>query len=112
MTAAATTTKTDLPYEVLALGDGPREAWRRVGRYPHLEAALTARVADVLAQLEANDGWLVFAEHLVIGPGPSGPASVFGYATEVGADPGSSRVPDPFDLEGTRRWLLAAHDLP
>ena len=112
MTATVTTTETDRPYEVLAVGDGPREAWRRVGRYPDLETALIARVQDILTLLEANDGWMVFAEHLVIGPGPAGPVSVYGYATEIGADPTSNRVPDPFNLEGSRRWLLAAHDLP
>lgn len=109
---AATTAPTDLPYVVLALGDGTPRAWRRVGRYRDLDAAVRARVEDVLAQLEAHDGWLVFTEHLVFGPGPGGPASVFSYATEIGADPSSDRVPEPFNVEGTRRWLLAAHDLP
>jgi len=102
---------TDLPYEVLALGSGAGASWRRVGRYQDLDAALAARVEDVLAQLQANDGWVVFTEHLVIGPGPAGPASVHSYATRVGAERTSDRVPDPANLDDSRRWLLAAHDL-
>lgn len=85
--------------------------WRHLGHHPHLEAALRARVEDVLAQLAANDGWLISAEHLIIGAGPDGPATVFGHVTEIGADPASDRIPDPHNEAGARAWLLAAHRL-
>jgi hypothetical protein len=111
MTAAVGHDGTGVPYELVALGGHPGAPWRRVGRYADLEATLTARVEDVLAQLQANDGWMVVAEHLVIGPGPAGPASLSSFVTEIGADPHSNLVPDPFDLDGSRRWLLAANEL-
>src|SRR4051794_7301207 len=101
-------------YQLIALnraGDNePALAWRHLGHYPALDKALRARVDDVLAQLAANDGWLVTVEHLVIGPGADGPATVHGHITELGADPAEDRVPDPYDEAGARRWLMAAHD--
>jgi hypothetical protein len=106
----------DGSYQLIALGrplaGEPTLAWRHLGHYPALDEALRGRVDDVLAQLAANDGWLVTVEHLVIGPGPDGPATVLGHITEIGADPAEDRVPDPYDEAGARRWLMAAHDLP
>lgn len=39
------------------------------------------------------------------------PATVYCCMTELGADPTSDLVPDPFELDATRSWLLAAHAL-
>src|SRR4051812_38372351 len=95
---------TDGSYQLIALAR-PRSAapalgWRHLGHYPALDDALRARVTDVLEQLAANDGWLVTVEHLVIGPGPDGPATVLGHITEIGADPAEDRVPDPYNEAG------------
>jgi hypothetical protein len=103
------------PFQLIALTPmavGRPGGWRDLGRYPDLESALRARVDDVLAQLVNNDGWLITAEHLLIGPGPDGRNVVAGHVTELGADPASDRVPDPYDELATRRWLLAAYRLP
>jgi hypothetical protein len=88
-----------------------RAGWRHLGAYADLETTLRARVEDVMAQLEAADGWLVTCEHLVIGPGPDGATRVVPHVTQLGADPATDRVPDPHDGPATRRWLLAAHQL-
>jgi hypothetical protein len=109
--------RTGLPpepsYQLVALApDGAVGRWRRVGAYRDLDGALRAQVDDVLAQLAANDGWLVTCEHLIIGPGPDGQVRVAGAVTEVGADPGSDHIPAPYDAPETRRWLLAAASLP
>ena len=110
----ATTSAAALPYEVVALllDDQGQCGWRRLGRYPHLHAAVTARVADVMRQLTGNDGWLVRAEHFIIGPGPDGPATLVSCLTEIGADPASHRGAEAFDATATESWLLAAHGLP
>lgn len=107
----------DLPapiaYQLVALApDGAIGGWRRVGSYPDLDTTLRAHVEDVLEQLAANDGWLVCREYLIIGPGPDGRTRVTSAVTEIGADPSSHRVPDPYDEPTTRRWLLAAASLP
>ena len=103
------------PFQLIALTPAPvgRAAggWRDLGRYQDQESALRARVEDVLAQLANNDGWLVTAEHLLIGPGSDGQTTVAGHVTQLGADPASDRVPDPYDEPATRRWLLAAYQL-
>ena len=99
----------DVSYQLVALApDGAIGGWRRVGSYPDLDSALRAQVDDVVAQLAGNDGWLVTCEHLIIGPGPDGSVRVAGAVTEVGADPGSDRVPAAYDELDTRRWLLSA----
>lgn len=85
--------------------------WRYRGDYADLESAIRARVEDVLAQLASNDGWLINAEHLILGPGHDGPATRHTYVTELGADPASDRVPNPHNEPAMRRWLLAAHAL-
>lgn len=104
------------PYQLLrvsvARGDEPAAACRNLGRYDDLEAAVRARVEDVLRQLAANDGWLVHAEHLIIGPGEEGPATVHHYISGVGADPADDRVPSPHNEPALRRWLLSAHSRP
>ena len=105
----------DLPFTLIAMTSPsaiePRTHARQVGQFPSLKAALRGRVNDVLAQLAANDGWLITAEHLIVGPGDPPRAEVYRYVTQVGSDPGSDRVPLPYDPEATRRWLLAAHQL-
>lgn len=102
-------------YQLIALPRGGNRSrkgdWRHLGTHLDLASALRARVEDVLTQLAANDGWLILCEHLVIGPGPDGPATVFGHVTEIGADPAADRVPDPHNEAGARQWLLAAHRL-
>lgn len=108
-----------LPYQLIALHlpstrhrvRGDQGAWRYLGHHPDLDATLRARVEDVLAQLAANDGWLIQVEHLIVGPGPDGPATISCCVSELGADPRSDRIPAPFDLSGARRWLLATHQL-
>jgi hypothetical protein len=103
---------TESGYQLVALApDGALGRWRRVGGYPDLDSALRAQVDDVLAQLAANDGWLVTCEHLIIGPGPDGQPRIAGAVTEVGADPASDHVPAPYDEADTRRWLLASASL-
>lgn len=109
--------ETDLPdpsgYQLVALApDGAVGGWRTVGAYRDLDSALRGHVEDVLDQLAANDGWLVCCEYLIIGPGPDGQTRVTSAVTEIGADPRSDSVPDPYDEPATRRWLLAAARLP
>lgn len=112
MTTTLPATLHGLPYEVIAISSRLAPgSWRSVGHYADLDQAIRARIEDVLAQLLSNDGWLVTSEHLVIGPGIDGPATVHCCMTEIGADPASNRVPDPFNLDATRGWLLAAHGL-
>lgn len=108
--------RTELPqeagYQLVALApDGAVGGWRRVGAYADLDSTLRAQVDDVIAQLAANDGWLITCEHLIIGAGPDGKVRVAGAVTEVGADPASDRIPAPYDEPATRRWLLAAASL-
>ena len=104
------------PYRLFAVttvgaASGP-VGWRYRGDYADLESAIRARVEDVLAQLATNDGWLINAEHLILGPGHDGPTTMHMFVTELGADPGSDRVPSPHNEPAMRRWLLAAHALP
>lgn len=102
-------------FQLLALttvrGGGRPVSWRHLGRHRDLEAAVRARVEDVLAQLNANDGWLINAQHLIVGPGADGPATLHSYISEVGADPGDDTVPSPHNEAAVRTWLLAAHSL-
>ncbi len=104
------------PYQLLGLSitrtDASFVGWRKLGRYCDLETAVRARVEDVLQQLAANDGWLINAQHLIIGPGHDGPATVHNYVSEIGADPADDRVPTPHNEPALRRWLLSAHSLP
>ncbi|MCW2586570.1 MAG: hypothetical protein JWN55_2086 [Frankiales bacterium] len=104
------------PFQLLALitvrRSGQPVSWRHLGHYPDLETAVRARVEDVLAQLAVNDGWLVNAQHLVIGPGDDGPATLHCYVSEVGVDPSDEKVPSPHNEPALRRWLLSAHCLP
>ena len=103
------------PFVLIALRASnrvPRAAGcRQVGRYRSLDAALHGRVDDLLNQLAANDGWLITAEHLIVGPDADGHTAVSNYVTQIGSDPGNERVPLPYDPGATRQWLLAAHQL-
>jgi hypothetical protein len=104
------------PYQLLALGSGRRDQqaapYRDLGRYGDLETVVRARVEDVLRQLAANDGWLVRVQHLIIGPGHDGPATVRSYISGVGADPADDQVPSPHNEPALRDWLLSAHGMP
>jgi hypothetical protein len=91
--------------------DGAAGRWRDLGSYPDLDSALLARVEDVLAQLAANDGWLITCEHLVIGHDAGGVPTVASHVTQLGADPASDAIPAPHNEPETRRWLLAASGL-
>lgn len=91
--------------------DGATSRWRDLGSYPDLDSALLARVEDVLAQLAANDGWLLTCEHLVISPGTGDQPNVSSHVTQLGADPASDRIPEPHNEPELRRWLLAASGL-
>jgi hypothetical protein len=105
----------ELPFTLIAMTSPSaieaRTRCRRVGQFASLEAAIQGRVDDVLEQLAANDGWLVTAEHVIVGPGHDTRAEVYTYVTQVGSDPDSERVPLPYDPGATRRWLLATHQL-
>lgn len=114
---AAMTSPLEAPvFQLLALTTVRRSGqpvdWRHLGRYPDLETAVRARIEDVLAQLAANDGWLINAQHLVIGPGLDGPGTLHCYVSEIGADPADDRVPSPHNEPALRQWLLSAHCLP
>lgn len=99
-------------FQLVALAPGGAiGGWQRLGDFPDLDSTLRAQVDDVMAQLAANDGWLVTCEYLVIGPGPDGTTRVTSAVSQVGADPSSDRVPAPYDERDTRRWLLAAAGL-
>lgn len=99
-------------YQLVALASGGAiGGWQRLGAFPDLDILLRAQVDDVMAQLAANDGWLITCEYLVIGPGPDGVTRVTSAVSQVGADPSSDRVPAPYDERDTRRWLLAAAGL-
>ena len=82
-----------------------------VGAYDDYRIALRARVDDVLARLERNDGWWTRIEHVIIGPGLDGPQTRHELCTELGVDPADGRVPTRADLWDARDWLLFAHDL-
>jgi hypothetical protein len=109
------TSHTGAPYQLLALSSAPRDRpaapCRHLGSYVDLEAGVRARVEDVLRQLAANDGWLIQAQHLIIGPGHDGPATVRCYISGVGADPADDQVPSPHNEPALRDWLLSAHSL-
>jgi hypothetical protein len=104
------------PFQLLALTtvrrSGQPVSWRHLGHYPDLETAVRARIEDVLAQLAVNDGWLLNAQHLIIGPGDDGPATLHCYVSEVGADPSDDKVPSPHNEPALRQWLLSAHRFP
>jgi hypothetical protein len=97
------------PFAVLALEPGAQSGWRLVGRFADFDAAIEGRIADVLTQLEANDGWLTRSEHLVVGPDLDGSVGVWPQTTSLGADPGSDRIPAPYDRAAWRQWLLQTH---
>jgi hypothetical protein len=103
------------PYLLLALttvrGAGRPVDWRHLGHHADLETAVRARIDDVLEQLARNDGWLINSQHVIVGPGVDGPATVHSYASEVGADPSDDKVPDPHNEAALRHWLLMAHSL-
>ena len=103
------------PYHLLALttvrGGGRSVAWRLLGHHEDLETAVRARIEDVLEQLALNDGWLINSQHLIVGPGVDGPATLHSYVSEVGADPGDDKVPSPHNEPALRHWLLNAHSL-
>jgi hypothetical protein len=103
-------------YQLLALttvrGGGRPVSWRHLGHHEDLESAVRARIEDVLEQLALNDGWLINAQHLIVGPGVDGPATLHSYVSEVGADPGDDKVPSPHNEPALRHWLLSAHSLP
>jgi hypothetical protein len=98
-----------MTYRLLALSDdGPA---RPVGAYPTYEAALLARIDDVIDQLRANDGWWLRIDHLIVGPGVDGADTDHPLCTGLGVDPAMDRVPVEQDLTDARRWLMFAHDI-
>jgi hypothetical protein len=97
------------PFAVLALQPGAGAGWQRVGRYEDFDSAIEGRIDDVLTQLEANDGWLTTCEHLVVGPDLDGSVGVWPQTTSLGADPSSDRVPEPYDRDRWRQWLVQTH---
>lgn len=96
-------------FAVLALQAGACASWRLVGRYGDFDTAVAARIEDVLSQLEANDGWLITADHLIIGPDLDGSIGMWPQTSSLGADPGSDRIPDPYDRASWRQWLQQTH---
>ena len=97
------------PFAVLALLPGSGAGWQLVGRYEDFDAAIEGRIDDVLMQLEAHDGWLTTCEHLIVGPDLDGSVGVWPQTTSLGADPSSDRIPDPYDRDAWRQWLLQTH---
>src|SRR5437773_1949977 len=87
-------------------GDEPT---RTVGVHDGYEQALAARADDVLAQLVERGGWRTRIEHVIVGPGVDGPATVHPLCTELGVDPGGGGVPQPRDLDDAREWLTVIH---
>jgi hypothetical protein len=108
--ATTTAVRSDVrPFAVLALCPDEEAGWQLVGRYPDFDAAIEGRIEDDLTQLEANDGWLTTCDHLVVGPDLDGSFGVWPQTTSLGADPGSDRIPDPYDRDAWRQWLLQTH---
>ena len=98
-------------FAVLALHPGEGAGWHLVGRYVEFDDAVAARIEDVLARLEANDGWLITIEHLIVGPDLDGSVGVWPQTTSLGADPSSDRIPDPYDRSAWRQWLRQTHQV-
>lgn len=76
-----------------------------LGEFPDFDAALAARDADVLTQLQARPAPRREITHLIVGPGLAGPATQHPVITFAGVD-----VDDPnpdAELAETRRWLTA-----
>jgi hypothetical protein len=100
-----------LQFVVLAPAARAADGWRLVGRYPTYDDAVHACIDDVIAQLEANDGWLITCDHLIVGPGSGGDTGCWPHVSRLGADPGSDRVPAPYDRAAWRSWLVSTHGL-
>ncbi|MFL6238365.1 MAG: hypothetical protein ACJ735_02570 [Actinomycetes bacterium] len=93
-------------YELLALTDGEDASVRRVlGRYQSYEAALRARGSDVLRQLAATGGWYITIEHVIVGPGLSGPQTEHRHSTALGVALSAGRPPTAADLQDAADWL-------
>ncbi len=82
---------------------------RFVGEYPTYAEALAARGSDTFTELVANDGWWLRIEHVIVGPGLDGPATVHPFCTELGVDPHRTVGPTPDDLVDAHGWLTALH---
>lgn len=106
---ARSTVEPARPFAVLALHPGEDAGWHLVGRYPDFDAAIEARIEDVLARLEASDGWLITSDHLVVGPDLDGSVGVWPQTTCLGADRSSDRIPGPYNRVAWRQWLHQTH---
>jgi hypothetical protein len=96
-------------FALLALHPAEAPGWRLVGRYLGFEEAVAARIDDGLTQLEANDGWLVTVDHLIVGPDLDGSVGAWPQTSCLGAHPSSDRIPDPYDRDSWREWLEQTH---
>jgi hypothetical protein len=96
-----------MPYRLIRLASGGERL--AVGEYDTYPAALQARADDVIEQLDANDGWWLRVEHVIVGPGLLGAATEHPFCTELGVDPATGRLPTPVDLDDARCWLADLH---
>ncbi len=96
-----------MSYRVIRLASGGERLV--VGDYDTYAAALHARADDVIEQLEANDGWWLRVEHVIVGPGLLGATTEHPFCTELGVDPATGTLPTPLDLDDARHWLADLH---
>jgi hypothetical protein len=96
-------------YRLFAVPREPEAGLSLLGTYRSFEAALQARDADVIRQLEAAGGWYLLIEHLIVDPGLRGPATMPPLATALGVDPSRPEPPNQHDLVDTQHWLAVIH---
>jgi hypothetical protein len=86
------------------VGD-PESTAELLGEFIDYEQAMDACDTDVLAELEANDGWRMRSVHLIVGPGLDGARTEHPVIASVGVDPDRSEPPTDEDLAEARAWL-------
>ena len=90
-------------YRIEHLGAAPTGP--ALGAFPDFDAALTARDADVIAQLRGAPVPPREISHLVVGPGALGPRTPHPLVTFAGAE---VTDPDPAgEIAATAAWLDA-----
>jgi len=96
-----------MPYRLTRLTGENESSF--IGEYETYTAALRARMNDVLDALDANNGWWLRVEHVIVGPGLLGATTEHPFCTELGVDPACGTLPTRVDLDEARRWLDALH---
>ncbi len=77
----------------------------QLGDYASFEEALTARDTDAISQLRAAGGQRITVRHLIVGPGPAGPATAHPVTTCFGAAGTRPATDAPASIEAAERWL-------